>query len=291
MIWKAENVVDRRRPKRIDRLRIVADDGDAVAILPEVLQDLRLQHVRVLILVDEDVIELAADLGREPLVAHHRVPVEQQVVVVERLIRELLVHIRAIQLGELRLPFGAPWKERVERLGERPLRVDAMRVDGEARVFARKALLDFREAELVAQHVHQIGGVAAIEHAEARVETDGGGMAANQSIRDRVKGAGPGDAAPVPCDGFQAPGPASPSTAHDALRAARHFERGAACEGEEQNALGFGARQHEMRHSVRERVGLARSRAGNDEQGTRAELRGFLLFGFSASMADTWDTA
>ena len=31
-----------------------------------------------------------------------------------------------------------------------------------------KALVGLREAELVAQHVHQVGGVAAVEHAEAR---------------------------------------------------------------------------------------------------------------------------
>ena len=195
------------RPKRIDRLRIVADDGDAVAVPAEALQDLRLQHVRVLILVDEDVIELAADLGREPLVAHHRVPVEQQVVVVERLVRELLLDIRAIELRELRLPFGAPGKQRVERLGERPLRVDAMRIDGEARVFARKALLGFREAELVAQHVHQVGGVAAVEHAEARVEADGCGVPANQPIGDRVERAGPGQAESGPGSGTGVPVP------------------------------------------------------------------------------------
>ena len=194
LIRKAEDVVDRRCPKRINRLCIVADDGDAVAALTEVLQDLRLQDVRVLILVDEDVIELAANLSGEPLVAHHRVPVEQQVVVVERLIGQLLLHVRAIKLRELRLPFGAPGKQRIERLGERPLRVDAMRVDGEAGVLARKALLDFREAELVAQHVHQIGGIAPVENAEARVEPDGRGMPANQPIRDGMERAGPGEA-------------------------------------------------------------------------------------------------
>ena len=156
---------------------------------PQLLENLRLQHVRVLVFVHQNVIELAADLGRQPLVAHHRVPVEQQVVVVERLVRELLVHISAIQLGELRFPFGAPGKQRVERLGERPLRVDAVRIDGEARVFARKPLFRFRKAELVPQHVHQIGGVAAIEHAEAGVEADGRGVAADQPVGDRMKSA------------------------------------------------------------------------------------------------------
>ena len=82
-----------------------------------------------------------------------------------------------------------------------------MRVDGEAGVLAREALLDFREAELVAQHVHQIGGVAAVEHAEADVEPDGRGVPANQPIRDRVERAGPGesDGMVVPGSGFRVP--------------------------------------------------------------------------------------
>ena len=98
MVRKPEDVLDRRGAKRIDRLRIVADDGDAVAVRPQALQDFGLQHVRVLVLVDQDVVELAADVGGERDRRHHRVPVEQQVVVVERLIGQLLLDVRAVQL-------------------------------------------------------------------------------------------------------------------------------------------------------------------------------------------------
>ena len=98
LVRKAQDVVDRRGTKRINRLRVVADNRDAVAAFAEVLQDLGLQHVRVLVFVDEDVIEFAANLCREPRVVHHRVPVEQQVVVVECLIRKLLLDVRAIKL-------------------------------------------------------------------------------------------------------------------------------------------------------------------------------------------------
>ena len=98
LIRKPKDVADRRGSKRIDRLRIVTDDGDAITVLPQPLQNFCLQHVCVLVFVDEDVIELAADICREPIVAHHRVPVQQQVVVVERLIGELFLHIRAVEL-------------------------------------------------------------------------------------------------------------------------------------------------------------------------------------------------
>jgi hypothetical protein len=65
--------------------------------------------------------------------------------------------------------------------------------------------------------------------------------------------------------------------ADDALSAPCHFERCAPGECQEKNTRGVGARQHEMRNAVRERVGLAGSCAGDDEQWSRPELRGLLL--------------
>ena len=76
-----------------------------------------------------------------------------------------------------------------------------------------------------------------------------------------------------------------------ALRAACHFERGATREGKEENALGPGPRQHQMRHTVRERVRFARSRARNDQQGTGPNCAASCCRGFSASMMDAWDTS
>jgi hypothetical protein len=74
--------------KRIDRLRVVADHGQAAAVGLHGQQDRGLQAVGVLVLVDQHVVERppisAASAGR-----HHLRPVEQQVVVIEHLLRLL----------------------------------------------------------------------------------------------------------------------------------------------------------------------------------------------------------
>ena len=65
LLRKVEDVAHRRGPKRIDRLRIVADDREAPAIRLHRQQDRRLQPIGVLVLVDEDVVEARADLARQ----------------------------------------------------------------------------------------------------------------------------------------------------------------------------------------------------------------------------------
>ena len=110
LVRKAEDVLDGGGAERIDRLRVVADHRDALAARAQQLEDLRLQRVGVLVFVDQDVIELRAHLGREPRVARHRVPVQQQVVVVERLVGELSLDVGAVQARQVLLPLGAPGK-------------------------------------------------------------------------------------------------------------------------------------------------------------------------------------
>ena len=124
-----------------------------------------------------------------------------------------------------------------------------MRVDREAGVLAGEALFRARKAELVAHHVDEIGRVAAVEHAEALVEPDAVAVLPDQAIGDRMEGSGPGKL----------------ELAGDALRPARHLQRRATCEGEEQDALGRGAFDEQVRDAVRERVGLAGARARDDQ--------------------------
>ena len=57
----------------------------------------------------------------------------------------------------------------------------------------------------------------------------------------------------------------------DGLRAPDHFLRGAAREGQHQDARRIDAVQHQVRGAVRQRVGLAGARAGQDEQRTRID--------------------
>ncbi len=60
VIREAEDVLDRRAAKRIDRLRVVAHHGDAGAVGLQAAQDLALQAVGVLVFIDQHVIEIRA---------------------------------------------------------------------------------------------------------------------------------------------------------------------------------------------------------------------------------------
>ena len=65
LVGKVEDVPHGRGTERIDRLSVVADDRQAPASRLQRQQDRRLQAVRVLIFVDEDVIEAATDVISE----------------------------------------------------------------------------------------------------------------------------------------------------------------------------------------------------------------------------------
>ena len=53
------------------------------------------------------------------------------------------------------------------------------------------------------------------------------------------------------------------------MGSARHLERGAPCESQQQETVRVGTVQDQMRHPMNERLCLARSRAGRDQQGRR----------------------
>ena len=59
-------------------------------------------------------------------------------------------------------------------------------------------------------------------------------------------------------------------------RAPLHLGGGAAREGEQQDAVRVGAAHHQMRDAVRERVGLARAGARDDQQRARVAVRAVL---------------
>ena len=59
----------------------------------------------------------------------------------------------------------------------------------------------------------------------------------------------------------------------DALGAPLHLGGGAAREGQQQDAVRIGAVHHQMRDPMRQRVGLARARARDDQQRPRVGVR------------------
>ena len=146
---------------------------------------------------------------------------------------------------------------------DRDAGVDVPRVDVVKRLLLRESL-DFASAipELRAGELHQVLGVALIHDREVLGEAGGGSVAAEQPVRGGVKG------------------PAVHARARAAdqpLGAREHLLRGAAREGEEQDALGRHAALDQVRDAVDERPRLARAGAGDDEQRTVAKLRGRLF--------------
>ena len=86
LLGKVEDVAHRRGAERVDRLGVVADDRQAAAAGLESQQDGGLQAVGVLILIDQHVVEAAADVIGQAGVADHLRPVEQEVVVIEHVL-------------------------------------------------------------------------------------------------------------------------------------------------------------------------------------------------------------
>jgi hypothetical protein len=89
------------------------------------------------------------------------------------------------------VPLETPGILVAQRPFERALGVEAMRVDGEARVLAREALVLRGKPELLAHYVEQVARIAAIEDGEAGIQAEVVRVLAQQSIGDGMKGPGP----------------------------------------------------------------------------------------------------
>ena len=262
-VRQLEDVLHSRRAERVDRLRIVAHDGEpgAVGLQPE--QDRSLQRVGVLVLVDEHVVEARGDAPRELLDPHHLLPVEQQVVVVEHRLGLLCLDVRAEKALQRLLPVGAPGKRPRKRLAHRHAAVDRVGIDREAGRLLRKAALRRGEAQVVAHQVHQVRGVAAIEDRESRIQADALRVQPQQLRADRVEGSRPLDRSR---GNARAPGERASA---QALDPPRHLQRHAPREREQQDAPGMRAVQDQVGDAVRKGLGLARAGARDHEQRRR----------------------
>ena len=84
---------------------------DALAVGPERRENSGLEAVRVLVIVDQYVIEARADSRGDVALGHQQLPVEQQIVVVEELLGNLGVDILATQRRKRLLPLEAPGEQ------------------------------------------------------------------------------------------------------------------------------------------------------------------------------------
>ena len=247
----------------IDRLGIVADHRQALAARLEREQDRGLEPVGVLVLVDENMVEAPAEFGRDRGLGRHLRPVEQEIVVIEHVLALLGLDIGGEQLAQLGGPAGAPGIGGAQHLLDGHLGIHAAGIDREAGALRGKAALCRREAELVPDEVHQVGRVLAVMDREGGIEADLRRIVAQEPGADAMERAGPG----------QGVGHHACALAHDLagdpLDPARHLGGGPAGEGQQKDAAWIGAVDDQMGHAVRERIGLARSRSGDDQQRRR----------------------
>ena len=257
-----EDVAHRGAAEGVDRLRIVAYHGEAATVGLQRQQDRSLQVVGVLVLVDQHVVEQATDLGAERGLGDHLRPVQQQVVVIEHLLRLLGLDVGAEKPLQLLFPVRAPRKARLQHLGQRRAGIHGGGIDRQAGALLRKAPARARQAELVAHQVQQVRRILAVVDGETRIEADAPGVLTQQPRADAVEGAGPRQLR------ARQRRTSRRGLGEDAAHTASHFLRGAAREGEQQDAPGVGAVADQARDAVRQGVGLARARAGDHQQRT-----------------------
>ena len=123
-------------------------------------EDVALQLVGVLVFVDQHVIEMRRHRLGDAVFAHHRVPVEQQIVEIEHAVLRLALDVGAQQFADVLFEVRTPRILGLERFLERLLGIHAVGIDREAGVLARKALALARIAEFGAHRVDQVGRVA-----------------------------------------------------------------------------------------------------------------------------------
>jgi hypothetical protein len=193
LLREVEDVVHGGAAERVDGLGIVADHHHAGAVRLHAAQDAGLQAVRVLVFVDQQVVEQRPQFRAQFRVARHLGTEQQQVVVVEDVLFLLGVDVGGEQTLELRFPFRAPGKRDLQHLGQRRAAVHRPRIDRQAGRFQRKALLAGRAAQtdILAHHARQVFGIGAVVNRERRLQADASRIFAQQARANAVEGARP----------------------------------------------------------------------------------------------------
>ena len=124
MAGEVEDVAHLGGAKRVDRLGVVADHGQAAAVGLEGEQDAGLQAIGVLVFVDQDVVEARRHRRPELGLGQRRRPPDQQVVEVEDALRLLFGRVGGEQALQIVVPVGAPGKRAGEHCGQAGVRVD-----------------------------------------------------------------------------------------------------------------------------------------------------------------------
>ena len=279
---KDPEVRHRRAAPAVDCLIVIANGGDVRVPRAEQLHDLELGPVRVLELVDEDVLVLPL----EP--AEHVRSRAQEPEGVDDLVAEVDGAARAHQLLVLRIGsrelelLGGALPQRLvlgRRAGEgrQAVRVGRVllgrdvlvlaaadqgdeRLEVSGRITQRPVALERQLEEPVAEEDDLLG---AVQDAEVGLEPELEGVLAQQPVTERVEGGNLDVRVPV---------------GHEGVDALFHLGRGLVGEGERQDLFGPGfLLGNEPGDAAGDDGGLARARAGNDEEGAGVVCDGLAL--------------
>ncbi len=146
LLREIENVADGGRAKAIDRLGIVANDGQSLAIRLERQQDRRLDGIGVLILIHQHMVEQAANFARDFGHLHQFRPIEKKIVIVEDMLALLRLYIALEQAAKILFEAGAPGEMLCEHAIEGVPGIHCSRIDCKAGSLQGKALLLLGEA-------------------------------------------------------------------------------------------------------------------------------------------------
>ena len=252
LFGKVEDVSEIGAAKRVDALRVIADDSDVLVRTAHSAENARLKDVGVLILVDEDVVVQPRDLLpklRRRL--EQKRPEEQKVIVVDEISFLLPSGVIGIDPGEI-LEVVDELRIRIANdVLDRDLGVEVPGVDVLERLLFREALRFRGVSELSARQLHQVGGVALIHDGKILRQASSLSVATQQAVSGGVERPAVNALAVA---------------AHQPLGARQHFLRGASREGEKQNSLGGNAALDQVRDAIYECAGLSRPGTGNDQQ-------------------------
>ncbi len=251
----------------VDRLRVVAHDGDAGVVCTQKLQQLDLQGVHVLVLVDEDVVVQSAQAAAHQVVAQRLPPVQQQIVEIQQAEPALAGDVRLAHRTDGFHQITGPRSDRGHDLADRSARVDRARVDvQQGRLAGDPAAVGQILENLVAHHVHHIGGICGVEHGESLGQPESGGVLAQRAVCHRVEGAA-GD-----------PSGLAPGARQAGMAAFDHLASGAAGEREQQHPFGGDPVGDDPGHARAQGRGLAGARACQHPQRPAVELGDGTLF-------------
>ena len=248
VFFELQDILHLRTAPRIDRLIVVADARDVLALLREQPQPEILDGVGILILVDHDVFEAALIVRQHVAVSlQDDEHVKQQVAEIARVQRfqSILILLVEFAAAAVRIAFGFPG---VDIGGGKPLVLPL--IDQPRQAARRKAL--FVDVRCDDQLLEQAELIVGIEDGEVAVQPHQLGMATQHLRADRVEGAEPRH----PLD----------DVAHHLAHAVPHLARGLVGEGDGQNLRWprF-ARKQQMREPRGQRRRLARTGAGDDQ--------------------------